>query len=168
MGAVQSTKVDVRIITATNRDLSDMMTRGAFRTDLYYRLSVFPITSPPLRDRKEDIPHLVAHLMRKYSLKRPKRVTTVPIRSMKKLMAYDYPGNIRELENIVERAVVLSKSKYLSPQHWEPQLPFSKKEQHFIAPFEDFQRAYLVRVLQYTKGKVSGKYGAARLTTNEW
>lgn len=163
IGATQSTQVDVRIIAATNRVLANMVANNTFRADLYYRLNVFPIINLPLRERKEDIPGLVQHFMRKYSSKRSQRVTTIPIRSMKKLMAYDYPGNIRELENIVERAVILSKSKYLTLQHWQPKKLTKKENGIPIKSFDDFQKEYIIQVLQHTQGKVSGKHGAAVL-----
>lgn len=161
LGATQPTKVDVRIIAATNRDLESMIKNKTFREDLYYRLSVFPITNIPLRERKEDIPTLAQHFMKKFSANRARKVTTIPLRSMKKLMAYDFPGNIRELENIVERSVILTRSKFLTLQHWQP----SEKKQlaTTFKSFDDYQKDYLMEVLQFTKGKVSGTKGAAAI-----
>lgn len=155
--------VDTRIIAATNRDLKAMITQRTFREDLYYRLNVFPITNLPLRERKEDIPALVTHFMQKYSSKRARKVTILPSRSKKKLMAYDFPGNIRELENIVERAVILSNSKYLSLQHWD--LPKGKNNQRIamVKSFEEVQKDHIIEVLNLTKGKVSGAEGAAEI-----
>ena len=161
LGATQPTQVDVRVIAATNRDLELMIKQKTFREDLYYRLSVFPITNLPLREHKEDIPALTQHFMRKYSANRTRKVTTIPIRSMNKLMAYNYPGNIRELENIVERAVILTRSKFLTLQQWNPQE--KKQKQATFKSFDELQREYLIEVLQFTKGKVSGANGAAAL-----
>lgn len=161
LGATEPTQVDVRVIAATNRDLELMIKQKTFREDLYYRLSVFPITNLPLRERMEDIPALTQHFMRKFSTNRARKVTTIPVRSMKKLMAYNYPGNIRELENIIERAVILTRSKFLTLQHWNPQE--KKQKMATFKSFDDLQREYLIEVLQFTKGKVSGENGAAAL-----
>lgn len=161
LGAVQPTKVDVRIIAATNRDLEVMIKNKTFRQDLYYRISVFPITNIPLRERKADIPALTQHFMKKFSANRARKVTTIPVRSMKKLMNYDFPGNIRELENIVERAIILTRSKFLTLQHWYPEE--KKFKLATFKSFDDLQRDYLIEVLQFTKGKVSGADGAAAL-----
>lgn len=163
LGATQITKVDVRVIAATNRDLRAMVQTKNFRADLYYRLSVFPIINIPLRERKEDIPKLTQHFMNKFSGKRAKKVTTIPIRSMKKLMTYNYPGNIRELENIVERAIILTKSKFLTLQHWQPKAISTIKNKQRVKSFDNLQRDYIIEILQYTRGKVSGKNGAAAL-----
>lgn len=161
LGATQPTQVDVRMIAATNRDLELMIKNKTFREDLYYRLSVFPITNIPLRERKEDIPALAQHFMKKFSANRAKKVTTIPIRSMKKLMTYDFPGNIRELENIIERSIILTRSKFLTLQHWQP----NDKKQHTtnFKSFDELQKDYLIEVLHFTKGKVSGTNGAAAI-----
>lgn len=108
VGGTELIKVDVRIISATNRDLEEAMKKGEFREDLYYRLSVYPIKLPPLRDRKEDIPLLAAHFLKKYSDQENKKVENINPDALELLMAYNWPGNVRELENAIERAVVLS------------------------------------------------------------
>jgi len=115
VGSSQVVAVDVRIIAATNRDLQKAVTEGTFREDLFYRLSVVPITLPPLRERKDDIPLLVKHFLKKCSKKRKKTVKAVSDEAMKALTEYDWPGNVRELENAVERAVVLTDSDVIEP-----------------------------------------------------
>lgn len=116
VGGRGTVKVDVRVIAATNRDLDKMVREGAFREDLYYRLNVFPIRVPPLRERKEDIPALTYHFLKKYSEETGKDVTHISLESIKRLTAYDWPGNVRELENIIHRAVILTKGKTLRPR----------------------------------------------------
>ena len=101
-------KVDVRIIAATNRDLKRCVEQGQFRSDLYYRLNVFPIHLPPLRERSEDIPLLVRHFVQKYATKYGKKITMVPEQTMQTLVQYSWPGNIRELQHLIERAVILT------------------------------------------------------------
>ncbi|NOZ03592.1 MAG: sigma-54-dependent Fis family transcriptional regulator [FCB group bacterium] len=108
LGSTRTVRVDVRIISATNRDLYGAVRRGEFREDLFYRLNVFPITLPPLRDRREDIPPLVNHFVRKYAMKMGKQIRGVSAEAMAVLVGRNYPGNVRELENMVERAVVLA------------------------------------------------------------
>jgi transcriptional regulator with PAS, ATPase and Fis domain len=108
LGAEASQSVDVRVIAATNRDLRKMVSEGAFLEDLYYRLSVIPIDIPPLRERREDVPSLVEHFLRKHEQRTGKRVERIEDEAMRLLEAYDWPGNVRELENTLERAVVLS------------------------------------------------------------
>ncbi|GAB4390732.1 MAG: sigma-54 dependent transcriptional regulator [Thermodesulfovibrionales bacterium] len=115
VGGRATVKADVRVIAATNRDLEAMVREGAFREDLFYRLNVFPIRVPPLRERKEDIPALTYHFLKKYSAETGKEVTHISLEAMKRLTAYGWPGNVRELENIVHRAVILSKGKTLGP-----------------------------------------------------
>jgi transcriptional regulator with PAS, ATPase and Fis domain len=109
IGSSKPIKVDVRILAATNENLADAVKRGKFREDLFYRLSVVPIHLPPLRERKEDIPLLVEHFLRKYNKKAKKNIETISPQAIKAMREYDWPGNIRELENTIERAVVLSK-----------------------------------------------------------
>ena len=108
IGGRNTMKIDVRIIAATNKNLEKEMAEGRFRLDLYYRLNVFPITLPPLRDRKEDIPALALHFMRFYNDKIGKQVNDISSEAMEKLMLYDWPGNIRELENLIERSILLT------------------------------------------------------------
>ena len=108
VGGSQTVKVDVRLIAATNRDLPAAIAGGTFRQDLYYRLNVFPVTLPPLRERKDDIAPLVHYFVARYAAKIGRKITRVPHEAMQRLMAYPWPGNVRELENVIERAVILS------------------------------------------------------------
>ena len=118
VGGSQSIPVDVRVIAATNRDLDKAIADGAFRSDLYYRLSVFPIHVPPLRDRAEDIPLLVEYLTQRYAAKAGKRITEVSRRTMDLLRSYDWPGNVRELQNVIQRAVILSEGTLAVDETW--------------------------------------------------
>jgi transcriptional regulator with GAF, ATPase, and Fis domain len=120
LGSTRTIKVDVRLITATNRDLRKMVFEKTFREDLYFRLSVFPITNLPLRDRKDDIPLLVKFFVDKFNQKMGKQVKEVSAEDMAALMEYDFPGNIRELENIIERAIILSKGEELQLTYFLP------------------------------------------------
>jgi len=115
VGSSQVIKVDVRIIAATNKDLQKVLKEGTFREDLFYRLSVIPIALPPLRERREDIPLLVNHFLKKYNKKRKKIVKAVSDQAMKALVEYDWFGNVRELENAIERAVVLTENEVIGP-----------------------------------------------------
>ena len=114
LGSERTQKVDVRVIAATNRDLRQMASEGRFQEDLYYRLNVIPITLPPLRERREDIPALVEHFVHKHAQRAGKRIERIEDGVMPRLQAYDWPGNVRELENTIERAVVLSPGSTLT------------------------------------------------------
>ncbi|MEM8585934.1 MAG: sigma 54-interacting transcriptional regulator [Bacteroidota bacterium] len=161
VGSTETIKVDIRLIAATNRDLEKMVEAGQFRSDLYYRLHVFPIYNLPLRDRPEDIPVLVKHFAGKFAKKQGKKIEEISAPDMKKLKAYSFPGNVRELENIVERAVVLCRSKVLT-------IPFenAQKERRNTKAFQTFdemQRSYLIEALKKTGGRITGPEGAGRL-----
>ena len=108
LGSTRTHQVDVRLVAATNRDLTKMAKRGEFRSDLYYRLNVFPVTLPPLRERREDIPVLVAHFVDLYSRRMSKQIEQIPAETLSALSSYSWPGNIRELQNMIERAVILA------------------------------------------------------------
>jgi transcriptional regulator with PAS, ATPase and Fis domain len=114
VGGTETIKVDVRIIAATNKDLEKAMKEGTFRQDLYYRLNVIPIYVPPLRERREDIKYLIQHFVDKFGKLYGKRIKSIDPKAMKVLEAYDYPGNIRELENLVERIIVLNKNNEIT------------------------------------------------------
>lgn len=164
VGGTQSIKVDVRIIVATNRQLDKMVENGAFREDLYYRLNVFPIENLPLRKRKEDIPLLVNHFVKKYGKKMGKSIEKVPSQPMKQLMKYEFPGNVRELENLVERAVIVTNGKVLN---LDASLTARKKarkksKQEFLS-LEEVQREHILKALERTNWRITGPKGAGRL-----
>jgi formate hydrogenlyase transcriptional activator len=113
LGGTKTLKVDVRLVAATNRDLARMVAEGRFRNDLYYRLNVFPVVLPPLRDRPDGIPALARHFTQQFARRMGKRIETIPAATMDALVRYPWPGNVRELQNIIERAVILSKGPTL-------------------------------------------------------
>ena len=162
LGGQEVKMVDVRIITATNRDLPKEIEEGNFREDLYYRLNVFPIHSMPLRERKEDIPLLIRFFCEKIGTKLGRKITDIPQRVIDKLLLYDFPGNVRELENLIERAIITSRTKKLSLGDWFNPKKKIKKAANFVS-LENYQRNYIIEVLKYTNWRVSGKGGAAEL-----
>jgi formate hydrogenlyase transcriptional activator len=189
LGSTYTRKVNVRLVAATNRDLEKMVATKEFRNDLYYRLNVFPIRIPPLRDRREDIPLLVSYFVQKSAKEMQKRIEAVPAAVMKGLTAWDWPGNIRELENFIERAVLLTRGKALDAplaelrktsneepphtgQHEVKQVagerPTSRSDKISVADeYERKQRDEIVQALTACKGRVGGSDGAAaRLGTN--
>ena len=169
LGSASTIKVDVRVIAATNRDLEEARAKGAFREDLYYRLNVFPIMCPPLRERGDDIPLLVKHFIGKYSSKIGKNIETIPNNIMEALQAYSWPGNVRELENIVERAVILSRGTQLEPGDWLPKTTISASADASssgatpIPTLEDKEREHITEVLELTGWRVRGEKGAAEV-----
>ena len=176
-------KVNVRLVAATNRDLEEMIASKEFRSDLYYRLNVFPIRIPPLRDRTEDIPLLVSHFVQKFAREMQKPIEAIPTAVMKGLRAWDWPGNIRELENFIERAVILTRGKSLEAPLAElrktgteghvPADPHdvkqadaeksnSRTDKSSVADeYERNQREQIVRALTACRGRVGGGDGAA-------
>jgi formate hydrogenlyase transcriptional activator len=161
VGASDTTTVDVRVITATNRDLERAVGEGRFRPDLYYRLNVFPIQLPPLRERKEDLPLLVRYLAMRYGARLAKRIPAVSRETMDVLEAYPWPGNIRELENVIERAMILSEGAELDVSG---SLPTRRGGAGAgVRTLEDIQREYIRLVLEQTGWRVSGRGGAAEL-----
>jgi PAS domain S-box-containing protein len=164
VGGTESLQVDVRIIAATNRHLNKMVDNGTFREDLYYRLNVFPIENLPLRERKEDIPLLMNHFVNKYSRKAGKKIEELPTAAMKRLMKYEFPGNVRELENIVERAVILSNGKVLNLNDSLTDRKKTKKRGKGEFPsFEDIQRRHIIKALERTNWRITGPKGAGKL-----
>ena len=165
LGNPKTMKVNVRVIAATNRNLSQAIEKKEFREDLYYRLNVFPITCPPLRERKEDIPLLVKHFLQKHESRVGKRITNVPASVMKAIMDYDWPGNIRELENLIERAMILSPGNSLEPGDWVPSQKISTTEiaKNTSGRLEEIEREHILEVLEKTNWKVSGERGAAKI-----
>jgi PAS domain S-box-containing protein len=161
LGSSHTLKVDVRVIAATNRHLEDEVRRGRFREDLWYRLNIFPITVPPLRERKEDISLLVDYFVDKISKRLGKSIETIPTTVMNDLQNYHWPGNIRELENVLERAVINSSGPKL---HLVDELKKPNKDlARANRTLEDVEREYIVQVLEQTQWKVSGKNSAAEI-----
>ncbi len=161
LGGSRTIKIDVRIIAATNRNLEEEVRRGRFRDDLWYRLNIFPITVPPLRDRVDDIPLLVDFYVKKISKRMGKSIEIIPTRVMNALQNYQWPGNIRELENVLERAVINSAGPKLRlvDELKKPQRDVSTMQK----TLEAVEREHIVRILEQTQWKVSGKNGAAEI-----
>ena len=162
VGGSPSIKVDVRVIAATNRDLGKAVHEGSFRPDLYYRLNVFPVRLPLLRERREDISLLVRYFVMKYGTKLGKRIETIPQKAMHALMAYPWPGNVRELENVIERAVILSPGSQLELGEWAPKVAGGAHAER-LATLEELEREHITRTLELTGWQVSGEKGAAKL-----
>ena len=164
VGGSQAIRVDVRVIAATNRNLAESVRNGEFRSDLYYRLNVFPLRVPPLRERSDDIPILARHFLEKFARKLGKPLDGISAKSMRGLMCYQWPGNVRELQNIIERAAVLAKGSIL-----EIELESDEESAVDGAPpvdglsLEDVERAHLLKVLEQTHWTIEGKSGAATL-----
>lgn len=178
VGGTKTIKVDVRVITATNRDLKKAVDEGRFRADLYYRLNVFPILLPPLRERKQDISLLVRYFVSKHMARLGKHITQISHSAMDQLTAYQWPGNVRELENVVERAVILSQGPVLELVDEIAQLlpaaPQTRTIEKFIpttpnvsvpsfVSLEDLERDYIQKVLESTNWVIEGAAGAAKI-----
>jgi formate hydrogenlyase transcriptional activator len=171
LGSSRTTKTDARLIAATNCDLESMVNERKFRSDLYYRLNVFPVTIPPLRERREDIPLLAGYFTLKHARRMSKNIETISKDSIAALCEYDFPGNVRELENFIERAVILARGKELHLP-----LPQSKANQpvaadnfsttdnpETLSSLEDVERRHIAAVLKQTNGVIGGKGGAAEI-----
>jgi formate hydrogenlyase transcriptional activator len=163
LGSTRTRQVDVRLVAATNRDLTEMMKQNEFRSDLYYRLNIFPIRLPPLRERREDIPLLVQYFMQKYARRMGKRIETVPAATMQKLVDWSWPGNVRELQNMIERGVILSRGFVL-------EIPLTELEQPVVtalgdnnggATLEAVERDHILQALRDTSWVIGGPSGAA-------
>jgi formate hydrogenlyase transcriptional activator len=169
VGSSKTVKIDVRVIAATNRDLQASVNSKEFRADLYYRLNVFPILSPPLRGRKEDIPVLVSHFCKKYGMRFGKKITSIPKSVLDTLTSYDWPGNVRELENIIERGLIVSKSNALEMGDWLPSVslptPPADSSAEIPSPMSlvELERQYILEVLNKTNWKIRGENGAAKI-----
>jgi two-component system response regulator GlrR len=167
IGGEKPVRVDVRVIVATKKDLEEEVKKANFREDLFYRIHVIPISLPPLRDRKEDIPHLVDHFLKKVSHQMKKDVKGLSPHAMQKLMIYDWPGNVRELENTIEYAVAMTQQETITDEYI---LQTKAAPQGALKPLKEskeaFEREYLVHILQVCEGnvsraaKISGKYRA--------
>jgi transcriptional regulator with GAF, ATPase, and Fis domain len=167
LGGTKTIPIDVRLVAATNRNLTQMMGDKLFRSDLYYRLKVFPITTPPLRDRPEDIPILVRHFTNKYAGKMEKQIDNIPADTMRALVNWNWPGNVRELENFMERAVILSSGSSL-------RAPLAEIRQEGVeaagsVTLAQMEREHIMRVLRESGGVVSTaatRLGLHRTTLN--
>jgi formate hydrogenlyase transcriptional activator len=157
LGSTVTKQVNVRLVAATNRDLETMIESREFRSDLYYRLNVFPIRIPPLRERPEDIPLLVRYFAQKYGRRMEKHIESIPAAALKKLSNSPWPGNIRELENFIERSVILTHGSALQVPIGE----LGSKAAPFVGSREADQREEILRILKHTKGRVAGPQGAA-------
>src|SRR5499427_8934031 len=158
VGSARTRNVDVRLVAATNCDLEQMVEDKGFRRDLYYRLNVFPIRIPPLRERLEDIPLLVEHFTQEYARRMNKQIDIIPESTMKKLERWSWPGNVRELENLIERSVILTRNNVLSvslPQKMNTTIDAGA----VVGEFDEQNR--IVDMLRETKGRISGPNGAA-------
>jgi formate hydrogenlyase transcriptional activator len=160
LGATRSIRVNVRLVAATNRELLEMVESKEFRADLFYRLSVFPVSLPPLRDRAEDIPVLARYFLAKYAQRMNRRVVDIPAQTMEAMLAYDWPGNIRELENFIERGVIVSTGTVFQP----PFMP-SRRQRSNVAvitkTLDDATRDHVLQTLEETRWVVGGRHGAA-------
>jgi formate hydrogenlyase transcriptional activator len=159
LGSNRTKKVDVRLVAATNRDLEKMMENREFRSDLYYRLNVFPIRIPPLRERPEDIPLLVRYFTQKYGRRMQKGIESIPASALRKLSSWRWPGNIRELENFIERSVILTHGTALQAPIAE--LGNNGRSAAVAGTRETHERDEIVRILRVTNGRVAGPDGAA-------
>jgi formate hydrogenlyase transcriptional activator len=162
LGSTWTQRVDVRIVAATHRDLEGMILEKLFRSDLYYRLNVFPIYIPPLRERPEDIPLLVQHFVQQAARQMCKKIDTIPAETMEALARYRWPGNIRELENVIERAVILSPGPVLrlSPRDLNSRVPPDQSADRYQT-LEEVERNHILRTLKETRWILSGPSGAA-------
>jgi formate hydrogenlyase transcriptional activator len=160
LGGIRTHQVDVRLVAATNRDLTGMAKRGEFRSDLYYRLNVFPILLPPLRARREDIPALVTHFVDMFSRRMGRRIEHVPLDTMSALSSYQWPGNIRELQNLIERAVILSNDGVL-PNPLPAAGPQGVIARAVAPTLKDSERTLILHTLEAVGWVIGGTRGAA-------
>ena len=161
LGGTKTIKTDVRVIAATNRNLEKAVEKGDFREDLFYRLNVFPVFVPPLRERQEDIPLLVHYFVKKYASKTGRQINETSEKVIKSLMDYNWPGNVRELENIIERAVVLCSGNRLIFGDWIPENKVGLGTK--IPTLEENERNHILKALESTNWRISGEKGAAKL-----
>src|SRR5262244_2788516 len=170
LGSCRTHRISVRMIAATNRNLEEMLSRNEFRSDLYYRLNVFPIVIPPLRERREDVAHLVAHFVGNFASRMNKRIEHIPQETLEALTSYSWPGNVRELQNLVERAAILCRDgvlpnplRLLDERHLFANSPVSIAAAQLARPgtFMDCQRAIILQALHATEWIIGGPGGAA-------
>ncbi len=176
LGSTRTLRTDARLIAATNRDLKAMVDEQKFRSDLYYRLNVFPIRVPALRERREDIPLLVRHFVQQFSQRNNREINSIPSETMEALVRYHWPGNIRELQNVIERAVIISKSPVLNvavgelefqtpreaaPNLTQPEREDLSQQEHLHHILEKTERTQILRALEACNGLITGLNGAA-------
>jgi formate hydrogenlyase transcriptional activator len=167
LGGTKTIPIDVSLVAATNRNLTQMMGDKLFRSDLYYRLKVFPITTPPLRDHPEDIPVLVRHFTKKYAGKMGRQIDKIPSETMQALVNWHWPGNVRELENFIERSVILSSGASLRAPLAE--IRPDAAEAAGGATLEEVEREHIIRVLRESNGVITtaaSRLGLPRTTLN--
>lgn len=162
VGGNQTVKVDIRVIAATNRDLMSMVENGSFRMDLYYRLNVFPIHVPALRERPEDIPVLCQAILSKLNKKLGKKVSAISNKSLVSLKQYNWPGNVRELQNVLEREVILAKTNVLDFNH-KTSSTISANNKAKLETLEQVEKAHIIKVLEHCHWRIGGEKGAALL-----
>ncbi|MDY0045320.1 MAG: sigma 54-interacting transcriptional regulator, partial [Syntrophales bacterium] len=162
VGGSETIRSDFRLLTATNRDLKKEVQAGRFRQDLYYRLNIFPIHVPPLRERKEDIPLLVEYFLKTCAAKHGKQAKKITKSEMEKLLAYDWPGNVRELENLIERGLILINGRDFKTPAFEHHKTASGNDNDCIT-IEENERRHILKILEKTGGKIAGKGGAAEI-----
>jgi PAS domain S-box-containing protein len=165
LGSNKTIKFDVRVIVATNRNLKEEVSKGQFREDLFYRINTYPISIPPLRKRKDDIPLLVETFVDYFSRKLGKKINKIPKNTLDMLLNYTWPGNIRELKNVIEQAVIISKGDklHITEKLISEKIELKKNADNDIISLEEMERQHIVNALQQTNGKISGEKGAAVL-----
>ena len=161
LGSSRTQQVDVRLVAATHRDLKKMVEEGEFRSDLFYRLHVFPLVVPPLRERREDIPMLVRHYVDKYARRMNRHIDTIPSHIMEVLARYPWPGNVRELQNFIERAVILSPGNVLRPPLAELQEEAVQGLYPKLSTLEEAEREHVLRAIKESNWVIGGPDGAA-------
>jgi formate hydrogenlyase transcriptional activator len=154
LGSNRTVRTNVRIVAATNRNLARMVAEGRFRADLFYRLSIFPILLPPLRNRREDVPLLIQHFLNEYAQRMNKRIDVIPQAAMDAMQHYAWPGNIRELQNFVARAVILTCGTTLEPPLWELR-QIDNKTASEPTTLEEAERSHILRILEETNGRLA-------------
>ncbi len=161
LGSARTQQADVRIVAATHRDLRQMVEDGEFRSDLFYRLHVFPLTVPALRDRREDIPLLVRHYVDRYSRRMNRSIDTIPSQAMEDITNYSWPGNVRELQNFIERAVIVSPGSTLRPPLAELKDVVVRRPNPKLSTLEEVEREHVLRAIRESNWVIGGPNGAA-------
>jgi len=161
LGSTHTQQVDVRVVAATHRDLKQMVQNGQFRSDLYYRLHVFPLSVPPLRERREDIAILVRHFVNEYARRMNRHVETIPSHAMEALVSYSWPGNVRELQNFIERSVILSPGSVLRPPIGELREEAVQTSSAELSTLEEIEREHVLRAIRESHWVLGGPHGAA-------